>query len=166
MLARVHLHQAQVVAALLAAVVGGLRDLRTFWKKYGAEVCKVNQTKEWRYDAAVYVSNEQVNLECFWNNNWWLSYKDSVQQPPGSVLVILETCGSSKVWAEILRHLQYNVTERCDLSIADQIEYMHTAKSTMSLGEAPLAFAAKAHNLKDLRILSMGLWWADWWIDC
>ena len=140
-----------------------------FWKKHGPEVCNLNQTKGRRYDAVVYVSNEKVSPTCFWNNIWWLSDYDDVQQPPGSVLVISEQCGSSKLWVEMLRPLgyrQYNVTERCDLSIADQLEYMYTANKTMSVGGSPLPFAAKAHNLKNLRVLSMGLWWADWWIDC
>lgn len=148
----------------------------SFWKKHGHEVCKLNRTmipresvipkERRRYDAVVYVSNEKVSPTCFWNNIWWLSDKNDVQQPPGSVLLIYEQCGNSKLQVEMLRTLQYKITERCDLSIANQIEYMYTANKTMSVGASPLTFAAKAHDLDNLRVLSMGLWWADWWIDC
>lgn len=136
-----------------------------FWKKHGPEICTVNQTKG-KFDAVVYVSDDKVSPTCFWNNIWWLSDKEGVQYDVGPILIIAKHSTSSKLWAEMLRILNYTVIERFDLSIADQLEYMYTAYKTMSVGGSPLPFAAKGHDFNHLRILDIGLWWADWWIDC
>ena len=87
-----------------------------FWKKHGPEICTVNQTKG-KFDAVVYVSDDKVSPTCFWNNIWWLSDKEGVQYNVGPILIIAKHSTSSKLWAEMLRILNYTVIERFDLSL-------------------------------------------------